>query len=746
MDTRTFLTTLFGEAEGFLFISTKDEKGALTQHKSYKYPVNLPQIENYCSLRTDEDVYFSPMLYSLPRRASATVSSTPVVYCDTDLFDINGFLVPPTVNIRTSTDPVKMHSYWVLDRNDYTPQEVSTVARAICLAHASKVNGKQAGTDPSGWDLTQLLRLPYSVNTKHEPPQLVTVDTDSFTGNIYTLEELADAYDPANLDTLPMPLDSPLPDELPSSADVLRKVVSIPKLQDLYSKVPYGDWSDTIYLLCSEMFREGFTAEEVVVVAWNSESNKYKRDGRPMEDLWRYDVLKSQADPANRPRTRVEEVASDGLVRPAPRPRDEGEVSGAIEAALFRPGEIEQLSRTFVDEYVDWASTKTDAPAPYHVAGAFTILSAIFGEWGVAFPQFGDLRLGLFFVIMGETTDTRKTTARNLMKKLLRMTQIGDYEYILTGDVTPETLLDVLSERPHQSSLYDRDEFQALVSDVKNKAYMKSFFETLNEMYDGWARGRMRKDKRTKDTPVNFVQYAMGIRSQIQENLEESDFLSGYLPRNIFVRGEAPPRTRENSRLKQGDPESAGIDRVLTGLVQTLCDGRSFWAAKVGDRAYPHRVLFDDDAWARWDDFKWELRQYVEKREKAHLLIPSVERLSFNVLKAATLFAMADRRERGNMSDILNAIYFGAQWVEDLIIVAEGVSESMYQRSLNNVTDYIIEQGGLVTYAALLKWSAGQGIIKKDLQLLVEHLSEDGTLEIVDDGHQRRSLRLRNVY
>lgn len=738
MDSRTFLETIFGDNEGYLFISTKDDEGKLTNHKAFKYPDNLTQIEKYVSMRADVDVYFSPMLYSVPRRKSHTVTATPVIYCDTDTFPVDEFLVPPSINVQTSVDPQKHHSYWFLD-DIYEPAEVVEVARAIALTHAKKVNGKQAGTDPSGWDLTQLLRLPNSVNTKHSPAQPVTVAPGS--ASVYSLNEIQQVYDAAELPAAPLASDADMPEDLPAAKDVLRKVLSNSKLSDLYSEAPRGDWSDTLYLFCSEMFREGFTPEEVLVAAWSSAANKYKRDGRPIEHLWQYDVLKAHADPDNKPRTRVEKAAYSE--EPA-KPKDEG-LALQLETQLLREGEAERLTETFIDQYVSWAASKTDAPAAYHVAGAFTILSAILGEWGLAQPQFGDLRLGLYFVVMGETTKTRKSTARNLMKKVLRLTQVGDYEYILNGDTTPESLLDDLAERKDQSSVYDRDEFQQLVHDVKHKPYLSGFFETLNELYDGWARGRSRQQKKTKDTPVNFVQYMMGIRSQIQDNLELSDFVSGYLPRNIFVRGEAPVRERGQNRLKQRDPNDNGIDREFMAIVKSLTKVRDYWSGECGqDRSSPAHIYFEDEAWERWLDFQEDLEDYIMRHPRAEILSPSVERLSFNVLKAASLFAMMNKRKLGTIEDVLNAIYFGTQWVEDLVIVAEGVSESLYQRTLEKVEAYIAEKGGLVTYSALIKWATLDGIKRRDLMELLDHLKDADVIEIVDDMKKKRSVRLKD--
>jgi hypothetical protein len=747
--TEEFFRTVFGNDEGFLFISTKADPSddEITIHKPFQYPQNLKQAIAYASMREDEDVYFSPMLYSVPRRKAVSVKHTPVVYADTDAFPIDGFVVPPSINIETS--PGRHASLWVLDRSDYDKEEVQAAARAIALTHASTVDGKQMGTDPGGWDLTQLLRLPNSMNLKYlvpkhadsyEGPFRVQLSANS-PGHVYTLEEIQTAYSPENLPELPQRSDMDMPEALPAPADVLRRITASRSLSDLYSKEPHRgqDWSDTLYYFICEMLRSGFTAEEAFVGAWYAECNKYKRDGRPMSDLWDYDMKKALADPANRPRSTVDREANSGEA--FARPREEG-IAAEIELALLGPDQ--HPSVTFIDHYVEWATSKTDAPEAYHIAGALTILSLVFGEWGVLYPQWGETRLGLFIVIMGETTDTRKTTSRNLMKKFMRMMQTGDYEYILTSDATGEALLDTLAERPHLSSLYDRDEAQQLIADIKGaKGYLKGFFETLNEFYDGWAHGRLRAGKRTKDTPVNFVQYLMGIRSQIQDNLELSDFASGWGPRNIYVRGESPPRTRENSRLRQGVPGQSSNDEHMTRLVIELTEVRNFWESEAkGDKANPTVIPFAEDAWLSMTDLEWDLKEHFKSHPRYDTLKPCFERLTVNAMKVAVLFAMADKRTQVSLQDVINTRYYAAQWVEDLLIVVEGVNESLYLRDMNKLTQYIIDHDGLVTYAAALRWATNNGKNRKEFIDIVDALIDADVIDVVTDKTGKRSLAI----
>ncbi len=746
-DVKEFFETLFGDAEGNVYLGWRNDEGVLNQSKFVRYPEGLELIERICKAHAHEDLYFSPMLYNVPRRKKTTVSYTPVVYADTDQFDPAGFYLQPTMNVETSDGHT--HSYWVLDKHTYSKEDVARVARAIALAHSeTDENGKSIGVDPGGWDLTQLLRVPGSMNLKLEKSKADEeewpVSVRDYNGSVYSLDQMAEAYDPENVAAVDIHVASSMPTNIPDAKDVLPRMSTIRKLQDLYSKVPDHDqdWSDTLYLFVSEMLREGFSPAEILSVGWNAACNKYKRDGRPKSHFWEYDITRAVKDPGNRPRTRVEEEAEDDPEDSKTlQPTGEG-IAKEIEDILLSPEEVRSLVPTFVDEYVKWAQTKTDAPVPYHVAGALTILSLILGEWAVGNVKYGAQRLGMFFVVLGETTDTRKTTARKLMKELIRMTQVGDFDYILTSDATEEALIDVLSERAHQSSLYDRDEVQKLIADIKGgKGYMSGFLETLNEMYDGWARGRLRAAKQTKDTQTNFVQYLMGIRSQFQENLELEDFASGWGPRNVFVRGESPPRTRDNSRLTQGSADRQKADRGKQRLAKKLTDARDYWSRKQGgQRDSPYWMSFEPEAWIRQTDWEWDLLEHFADHPRFQYIKPSLQRMSINVMKVAYLFAMMNRRDQVEIEDVLNAHYISCQWVEDLIVIIEGVSESYELRHMRALEEFILSNDGLVTAARALKWATAKGMRRRDFWDAVETLGEMDIVKVVDDKQGRKSL------
>lgn len=95
-----------------------------------------------------------------------------------------------------------------------------------------------------------------------------------------------------------------------------------------------------------------------------------------------------------------------------------------------------------------------------------------------------------------------------------------------------------------------------------------------------------------------------------------------------------------------------------------------------------------------------------------------------------------------NMQDVINVRSYVSQWVEDLVIVVEGVNESLYARDLKALENYIAENGGLVKYAAALKWGVGYGKDRREFTEMVETLVEQDVITLVDDRGGKKSLQL----
>ena len=74
MNPKDFLETVLGESAGYATIVTKDTHGAPTVQKFFSYPDELDAMSEYAKTKSDEDVYFSPILFYEERRIRETPS------------------------------------------------------------------------------------------------------------------------------------------------------------------------------------------------------------------------------------------------------------------------------------------------------------------------------------------------------------------------------------------------------------------------------------------------------------------------------------------------------------------------------------------------------------------------------------------------------------------------------------------------------------------------------------------------
>ncbi len=110
---------------------------------------------------TDGDWYFTPLLYNGSRKRG-NVGRPGVIFADLD-GDHSEPDMTPSVLIESS--PGHFHGYWFLDE-PADPAEWEPYAKGW---------SQWIGADPAGWDLTQVLRVPGSLNHKMDPPAKVTV-------------------------------------------------------------------------------------------------------------------------------------------------------------------------------------------------------------------------------------------------------------------------------------------------------------------------------------------------------------------------------------------------------------------------------------------------------------------------------------------------------------------------------------------------------------------------------------------
>jgi hypothetical protein len=107
------------------------------------------------------DLYFTPLSYVRPQRRLGNLGDVGVIFADIDKDVRWSDILTPSLLVQTSTG--HSHGYWFLKE---------PVPPAQWAAH-SKGWTQKIGADPGGWDATQVLRVPHSLNHKYDPPFVV---------------------------------------------------------------------------------------------------------------------------------------------------------------------------------------------------------------------------------------------------------------------------------------------------------------------------------------------------------------------------------------------------------------------------------------------------------------------------------------------------------------------------------------------------------------------------------------------
>jgi hypothetical protein len=622
------------------------------------------------------DVYYCPQLFESKRRRKDNVKSCPTVWADLDECPPELLQVEP--NLLMESSPGRHQALWRLSHT-ISPAMAEDLSKRIAYFHA------EDGCDRSGWDLTQLLRVPTTPNYKYSgSPE---VEIKRAVNALYTMDDFAGYPEVKHSQFLktPMPKAEDLPDE--EADDILQgkyKHQLLPNVYDLFHLTPESgqDWSEKLWKLEMSLFEMGMTREEVFAVSWDAACNKYKRDGKDPEYLWT-EVCRAFVHYQER---------VNALIFPG------------AEIIDLMSEEEELLAKEqegFVERYIEWASSLGDAATQYHQAGAFTILSALLSG-RVSLPtSYGPVVPNLWFMILGDTTLTRKTTAMDIATDLLMEV---DPDAILATDGSVEGLMQQLSTRPRRPSIFLRDEFSGLLEMLTKKDYYAGMAEVLTKLYDGKMQKRvLRKEEIVVRNPILLI-FAGGIRNRVQGLLTHEHVSSGFVPRFIFVTAES-----DTSRLQPLGPPTAQV----LGNKHLLLEEMNRLQEHYGQtRAVHIKVLGETmnteartdarltpEAWLRYNDLESSLLQSGLDSEKPELMTPLFDRLAKNTLKAAVLLAAARQVGQEGVTveviDILHAIRYCKQWRAYAIEVVNGIGKTTLERELERVLNAIVKRPGI---------------------------------------------------
>jgi hypothetical protein len=187
----------------------------------------------------------------------------------------------PSVVLKSSAD--RWQAFWTLTEG-VGPFVAEDYSHRIAYAYRDK------GVDPSGWDLTQLLRVPFTFNYKYPGRPIVELDLNN--GIQYSPKQFEDEFEAVpnfSVDWVEPPQRSL------NAETVLHKFMPLidDYVMEMYNNEPTedADWSAILWKFMQCLFDVGMDKDEVYSVANTAACNKFQRDGKP-ERLW-HDVLRA---------------------------------------------------------------------------------------------------------------------------------------------------------------------------------------------------------------------------------------------------------------------------------------------------------------------------------------------------------------------------------------------------------------------------------------------------------------------
>jgi len=208
-----------------------------------------------------------------------------------------------------------------------------------------------------------------------------------------------------------------------------------------------------------------------------------------------------------------------------------------------------ELERTnFVNQYIEYAKTTSDAYEEYHFAAAITLLSMAADRNLVVAMQHGDIHLNTWIFCLGDSTISRKSTAHKLCLMLLKM---RFPKCALPSAFSPEALTEAIAETPR--GFLAKDEAGSLLAAMR-KDYMAETRDFFCELYEcGDYYRRTKKSGEIYITDPYIVQLLMTTPASLSEYTTAHDVMSGWLVRYLWFAPNHPKPWRAIAQKTEAD-------------------------------------------------------------------------------------------------------------------------------------------------------------------------------------------------
>ncbi len=703
-----FFDYLFEDRQGFLCIAHRPgQSNEDFDQKFFSWPDQREGMGAHIEkIMAGNDVWFGVNLFRRPERNRDYAVPTNLVWADLDYCDPADVVPPPQCRIMSS--PKRFQALWRLDKQ-IDPVDAQTLAKRIAYAYADR------GADKGGWDISQLLRVPFTHNYKYDDgaTQVPEVQLISSFEARLPVDIFDDVTTPVPEELAENKLPVPELDKLPDVSIILYKYQNELRntpFNDLYLDEPQSDWSAIMWRLINILLEAGMTNEEAFTVTLEAKCNKYERDSRPVTYLWR-EVLKAEFK-----QNQINLLI--GASKPLQIPR------------LFEG----HAPDSFVKSYKAWAEDATDAVHTFHELAATILLSCLSASGLYLQTSFGKVVPNLWGLVLGESTFSRKTTA---MKMAMEFVGEIDREIIVATEGSVEGVLTALANRPSQVSVFYKDEVSGFFDSINRKDYLAGMIETLTQLYDvpEFFTRRLRKETITITNPV-FIFFGGGIRERVYETLSEEHILSGFMPRFLIVGGDADiEKLRPTGpMLPQNAAARAMIKEQLLNLHDAYSKTRTVEIAEANttlEVPTQTEAFLTDDAWKYFQHIEKLLTTEAAKSPISMVAQPTFGRLAWSCVKMGMLFAAVRQHpEDGKITveehDLMTAAYYIEQWGPHTIDLIQSVGKSANQRLTSRILDFVRRRPGCTRSDV----SRNYHLEKRELDLILDTLLDRGQIRV----------------
>lgn len=241
---------------------------------AFEWPKDRAKIVKHMADHTHHDLYWCPSLFEEPRRATELATDEHSLWADLDEVDPKDLQeYPPTIAWETS--PNRYQAVWILNSGD--------IQGASWPGNENQKMTYYIGADQSGWDTTQLLRIPgwenhkldYLKNGKAPRGKLLWSNGRTYLPDDF--EDLPDVEGALKSNQVTEVIASQI-DQVDRTKVLARVRLKLTKrTRDLLSaKATTGDRSSVLWEMERSLADAGCTIEEIVAVVRATVWNKHE--------------------------------------------------------------------------------------------------------------------------------------------------------------------------------------------------------------------------------------------------------------------------------------------------------------------------------------------------------------------------------------------------------------------------------------------------------------------------------------